>query len=214
MDNKEYLAYLSKPYNTYEKGVQNPVRYDFKKVVELGNKIMVEKDPQNKTLDPICNDYEVVTIETDSGKEAFAIKKSSGNCVLTDGFNACLNEERLWPLFSTISILFEPNGWGTRFPILLKALCENSRVRNNQLPYLLQEIFAVQRKLSGYKIKDIYLDYNNKKSKVKCHKKEDAEDDILKFFTTHIKHENILSSLAAMTVNAIILNNELELKYI
>lgn len=212
MENIEILKQLSKPYNTYDKNAQSVTRNNFEESVALGKLIVVDrlkkKEKQNKDYD----DYEIYQMKTTSGNQPVAIKKGEENIILTDGYNKYNVEDLLWPLVSTITINLEPNGWGTRFPILLNDLCSKGKVTYNKLTYFLYEIFSIRKHFKKLKIKDIYLDYDNKNKKVKCNKEEDYEDGIINFFSSHLPEDNILIELMESAIEALIMESDIELR--
>ena len=90
--------------------------------------------------------------------------------------------QKLWPFFSTVSKNFEANGWGTKFPVLLQHLCDNSKVEIKDLLQLKQEVEFLCEEFPKLKIKDIILDFDNPEKKLFCENQQDYELPALEFF--------------------------------
>ena len=67
--------------------------------------------------------------------------------------------DMIYSFFSSISKLLEPKGWGTRFPLILRHLCDYGCVKYKDLVDFALEVQAVKRELKKYTVKDAVYDY-------------------------------------------------------
>lgn len=208
MTNKELLKQISSKFNTYDKNFLY-TKDDVLKF-ELGKRMVLEKrkNPNNTEL-LNCKIFQ--TYNTD-GNLPTAITVGSDTLVFSDGFTRYGIEEKLWPFFSTISLNLEPNGWGTRYPVLLKCLCDKGVVEYRQLKILLAELVNIKKKFTKLKIKDIYLDFDNPKAKPTCKDEKEYEEPLLKFFYFTNKEENILFSLIFAAIGALNIDADLTIE--
>ena len=64
--------------------------------------------------------------------------------------------DRLWVFFSTISANLEPDGWGTKYPVLLKSLCDKGVVEVSSLDDLKKELESVYQE---FERRDLLKDF-------------------------------------------------------
>lgn len=65
----------------------------------------------------------------------------------------------VYSFFSTVSSLFEPNGWGSRFRFLLKHLCDHGVVKYEDLDSFESEVILAKTLLNRHYVPEAVYDY-------------------------------------------------------
>jgi hypothetical protein len=136
---------------------------------------------------------------------------NKGITYLAVDFLGYKTENKLWPLFSTISVNLEPNGWGTKYPFTLKKFCDSGIVKSSELYLLKKEILDIDNKLKKLKIKDIYLDFDNINDKIVCEKEEQYNEPMINYFTKK-EGGNLIETILKAISDASELNVPLQIK--
>ena len=81
--------------------------------------------------------------------------------VLQTGYNIRLlgDGNFLYSFFSTVSKLLEPKGWGTKFPYLLRYLCDYGVVKYEDVDKLKKEVLFIKYMLRQYNLTQAVYDY-------------------------------------------------------
>ena len=81
--------------------------------------------------------------------------------VLQTGYNIRLlgDGNFLYSFFSTVSKLLETKGWGTRFPYLLRYLCDYGVVKYEDVDKLKKEVLFIKYMLRQYNLTQAVYDY-------------------------------------------------------
>ncbi len=119
----------------------------------------------------------------------------------------------LWCFFSTISKNLEPDGMATRFPRTMHDLCGYSKVENEHLDELQQELTIIQGGLSKLPVDKVVYDYE--KPELIPPWQNNLADDITNlgnYFRVSDRSRDIFEVLRVAIANAKRLNEPLKIE--